>query len=149
MPNKSSTPAAPAAPPTCTICGKGLKTPAAIKAGVGKLCAHNAQLRTPAQWQAHYAKITRATVPTGYVKLSTFKPLIKSKASTIAGLTVTKLVNAIGRDKGAKAPLHPICTPIYVNNVRYVNPWLSTIAGLQAIATGNYKSAPAYKTPPA
>lgn len=103
---------------------------------------HNAQLKTPAQWQAHYAKITRPTVPTGYVKLATFKPLVKSMVATIPGLTVTKVVNAIGRDKGAKPPAHPIAQPIYVNNVRYVNPYLATKAGLTCIATGQWAKAP-------
>ena len=145
MPTKSNTPATPAtpAPVTCNLCGKTLKKGATVKAGIGATCAHNAQLRTPAQWQQHYAKHTSATVPKGFIKLATFKQIVPANVSKIAGLTVSKVVKAIGKDKVASAPLHPICTPVYVNNVRYVNPWLSTPAGLTAIATGNFAKAPA------
>jgi hypothetical protein len=110
---------------------------------MGHTCAKNAQAKTPTQWQAHYAKHTAASIPPGFVKLSTFKQIVPNNAHKIPGLNVNKVVTCIGRDKAAYPPKHKICTPIYVNGVRYVNPWLATQAGLTAIATGNYSQAPA------
>ena len=143
MPTKVvSTTTAPPVPVVCNICGKPLKKGKSVNAGMGTTCAHNASKRTPAQWQAHYAKHTSPTVPTGFVKLASFKPLIAGKKHAIAGLNVNKLVKCIGRDKASNPPTHPICKPTYVNNVRYVNGWLATTAGLTAIATGNFNKAP-------
>ena len=141
MPTKGNTPVTPP-PPICTMCGKVLKTAKSIKAGVGHTCAANAAAKTPAQWQQHAAAHTATAIPKGYVKLATFKQIIPANAHKIPGLNINKLVKAIGRDKAAKPPVHPIAKPTYVNNVRYVHGWLATPAGLAAIASGNWDKAP-------
>ena len=147
MATKGNTPATPppAPPTTCTVCGKVLKNPKSIKNGVGHTCATvqaMPQFATPAAMQAHYAKHTATAIPAGYVKLSTFKQIVPANAHKIAGLNVNKVVTCIGRDRAKNPPKHPICTPTYVNGVRYVHGWLATPAGLQAIATGNWDKAP-------
>ena len=133
------------APVTCTICGKHLKKGATIKAGAGATCLHNAQLKTPAQWQAHYAQQTAPVAPANFVTVASLHRLIVASKHLpqYAGITVSKMVKAIGNDKGAGKLAHIICKPVYVNNVRYVNPWLASPAGLTALATGNFSKAPA------
>ena len=138
----STTKQVPPTPPTCTICGKTLKKGKSITNGVGHTCAQNAAAKTPAQWQAHTAAHTATSIPKGYVKLATFKQIVPANAHKIPGLNINKVVTCIGRDKAAKPPKHAICRPVYVNGIRYVNGWLATQPGLQAIATGNYGKAP-------
>lgn len=136
---------APASPPTCQVCGKTLKNAKSIKAGIGHTCAKVQalpQFATPAATQAHMAKHTAPAIPKGYVKLATFKQIIPANAHKIAGLNVNKLVKHIGSDRAKNPPTHPICKPVYVNGVRYVNGWLATQPGLQALATGNFSQAP-------
>jgi hypothetical protein len=143
--NTPATPAAPAAPATpavCTICGKHTTRAATIAAGMGATCAHmQAQFSTPQALQAHYAALT-GNVPPGYVTLASVGRTIRAQQHNYPGLNVNKLVTAIGRDRAKNSPAHPICKPVYNGRQRYVNGWLATPAGLQAIATGNYSAAP-------
>ena len=140
MPTKSNT---PPTSQTCQFCSKKITKGATVKAGHGARCAAMQKKFTVQQWQAHYKKISVATTPKGYVKVATFKPLVKSNVHKIAGLTVSKVVKAIGTDKGANPPVHPIAQPYYLpNRHRVVHPWLATQAGLTAIATGNFSNAP-------
>ena len=129
---------------SCTICGKTLTREQSVKNEIGHRCdTLIAQGWTGEKLRKHEASQT-GPVPEGYVKLSTFKPLIARKQAKIAGLTVTKLVNVIGKDRGVEPPLHPIAKPIYDSRrTRWVNPWLATDAGLTAIATGDFSKAPA------
>jgi len=147
MPNKSSTTKAPPAPPiTCNICGKKVTKGATIKAGMGSRCAHIAQQYTPAQLAQHYKKLSVASMPKGFIKLAVLDKKVKAQKHNVAGLTITKMVNAIGKDRANKPPAHPIAQPYYLpNRHRVVNAWLATPAGLKAIATGNFSGAP---TPP-
>ncbi len=129
---------------TCSACGKKLTRNASQTAGVGHKCATIAAQYTPAQLQAHYASITGA-VPQGYITVATLDKAIKANKAKYPGLTISKMVKAIGGDRALNAPAHPICKPIY-NGQRYVHGWLATPQGLQAIATGNYAGAPAPAT---
>jgi hypothetical protein len=146
MPTNSNTPAtpapaAPAAPATCPICGKHITRTATLAAGIGATCAHLQARFTPAQLQAHYATLT-GNVPAGYVTVASFKATIPANAHKVPGLTISKLVKAIGGDRATNPLAHPICKPVYNGRQRWVNGWLATPAGLQAIATGNYSKAP-------
>jgi hypothetical protein len=75
--------------------------------------------------------------PVGYIKVAQLHVACKA-----AYVPVNKMVKAIGGDRNLMPVAHPICTPVIVNNVRYVNAWLSTKNGLNAILTGNYAQAP-------
>lgn len=143
MPNKST---APKVPQVCTVCGKKITKVATVQAGQGNRCAHMATRLPAAKMQAHYKKISVASIPTGYVKLATFKPLVANNKHKIAGLTVAKVVKSVGTDRATGPLANPICQPYYLpNRHRIVHGWLATQAGLTAIATGNFSGAP---TPP-
>lgn len=145
MPTKSNTPK-PAAKVVCTTCGKTITKAATVKAGQGSRCTHMAQALPAAKMQAHYKRISVVAMPTGFVKVATFTKLVANNKHKIAGLTVAKVVKAIGTDRATGPLANPICQPYYLpNRHRVVHGWLATQAGLQAIATGNYATAP---TPP-
>ena len=145
MPTKSNT-AKPAAKIVCTTCGKTITKAATLKSGVGSRCQHMQTVLPATKMQAHYKRISVTTMPKGYVKVATFTGLVKSNAHNIAGLTVAKVVKAIGTDRATGPLANPICQPYYLpNRHRVVHGWLATQAGLQAIATGNFSGAP---TPP-
>jgi hypothetical protein len=128
---------------TCTACGKKLTRNASQTAGVGHTCAALAAKFTPAQLQAHYASVT-GNVPQGYIPLATLDKAVKAARAkgTPPGITISKMVKAIGGDRALNAPANPICAPVYNGRQRWVNGWLATPQGLQAIATGNYAHAP-------
>ena len=127
----------------CNVCGKVLKRNASIKAQAGHKCQQLQAKYTPAQLQAHYAGLT-GNVPKGYITVASLhKTIVANKHKPIfAGLTVSKMVKAIGGDRALNAPAHPICKPVYNGRCRWVNGWLATQAGLQALATGNFNKAP-------
>ena len=134
--------AATATPPTvCPVCGKHISRAATVTAGIGAKCAHVQAQFTPAQLQAHYASVT-GSVPQGYIPLATLDKAVKAKKHQYPGLTISKMVKAIGGDRALLPPMHPICKPVYNGRQRWVNGWLATPQGLQAIATGNYTKAP-------
>lgn len=128
--------------PTCTMCGKALPASSITGNTCGPLCAsRQAQGYTPASYAAHKVTISLPVAPAKYITVAALHRFIV--ANPQHGCTVSRMVKCIGGDRGLVAPAHPICTPVYVGNVRYVHPWLGTQAGLQAMATGNYKGAPA------
>lgn len=146
MPNKGKTAATPAAKIVCNYCGKTITKGKTIAQGHGSRCAAMQQKFTPAQLQTHYQKISVPAMPKGYIKVATFKQLVPANVHKVAGLTIAKVVKAIGTDRGANPPVHPVAQPYYLpNRHRIVFGWLGTPAGLQAIATGNFDNAP---TPP-
>jgi len=117
----------------CKVCGKTLTNPTTASAGIGHLCAKG----LPAN------RVVVASIPAGYITLANLGRTLRAQKATIAGLTISKLVRAIGNDKGTAQPANPIAQPLYCNGQRYVNPWLGTKAGLQAIASNNWAKAPA------
>ena len=125
----------------CAVCGKHITRATTVTAGIGHKCAQLQATYTPAQLQAHYASVT-GNVPQGYIPLATLDKTVKAKKHAIPGLTISKMVKAIGGDRALNAPVHPICAPVYNGRQRWVNGWLATPAGLTAIATGNYAKAP-------
>lgn len=129
---------------TCTICGKTLTRKQSVDNGIGHRCdSLIAQGWTGEKLQKHEASQT-GKIPEGYVKVSTFHQIVPRKVSAIPGLTISKVVKAIGKDRAVEPPLHPIARPIYDSRrTRWVNPWLATDAGLTAIATGDFSKAPA------
>ena len=128
----------------CRGCGKTLSSAEAIKAGVGGLCAqHDANGLDAQALQAHRLSMTVNTAPDGFIKLAVLDKLVKAKRATMPGLTITRMVNAIGKDRGLVPPLHEIARPVYLpNGHRWVNGWLATKPGLEAIRTGDFSKAP-------
>jgi len=130
-----------AANPVCQYCGKHVSRHTSIANLAGGKCVTLAANYTPAALQAHYASVT-GNVPAGYIPLATLDKAVKAHKATIPGLTIAKMVKAIGGDRALLPPAHPICKPVYNGRQRYVNGWLNTPAGLQAIASSNYSKAP-------
>src|SRR3989337_2771922 len=64
-----------------------------------------------AQLQAHYASVT-GNVPAGYIPLATLDKAVKAHKATIPGLTIAKMVKAIGGDRALQPPVNPICKPV-------------------------------------
>lgn len=130
----------------CTVCGKTVTKGATIKAGHGTRCAAIQKQFTPQQLQTHYKKISVAAMPKGFIKVAALDKAVKANAHNVPGLTISKMVNAIGKDRANNPPANPIAQPYYLpNRHRVVHGWLATPAGLQAIATGQWDKAP---TPP-
>jgi hypothetical protein len=93
--------------------------------------------------QNHYAKISVTATPQGYIKVAQLHKTILAQKHKIAGLTISKMVKAIGSDRASNPPSNPIAQPYYLpNRHRVVNAWLATPQGLQATATGNWDNAP-------
>lgn len=141
---KSNTPATPTPPKvTCQYCGKTITKSKTLAAGCGTRCATIAAQYTPAQLAQHYKKLSVAVTPPNFIKVGALDKVVKNAKHKVAGLTITKMVNAIGKDRGNLPPKHPIAQPYYLpNRHRVVHKWLATPAGLQAIATGNFDKAP-------
>jgi hypothetical protein len=127
----------------CTICGKTLTREKSVKAEIGHRCdTLIAEGWTGEKLTKHYAKVTGA-IPEGYIKVADLHRKIDDQKANIVGLTVSKMVKAIGKDRAIEGPAHAIATPIYDNRrTRWVNPWLATKDGLTAIATGDFSKAP-------
>jgi hypothetical protein len=142
MATNSKTQKAPAQPTVCVYCGKTIKRAKSVGAGCGSKCAAIAAKYTPAQLQTH-ALAQVGTVPSGYITVASLHRTIVSKKHSVPGLNVNKMVRAIGGDRALNTPVHAIAKPIYNGRQRWVNPWLATPAGLNAIATGQWAKAPA------
>ena len=145
MPNKAvSKTQPPAVKITCQYCGKTLTKGATIDNGCGTRCATIAkQFAKTGSMQAHYKRISIAIMPAGFITVGALDKVVKAQKHKVAGLTITKMVNAMGKDRGNLPPTHPIAQPYYLpNRHRVVHGWLATPAGLQAMATGNFDKAP-------
>ena len=131
-------------PVTCTICGKTLTRKQSQDNEMGSRCDHLIQEGwTGEKLQKHQAAQT-GKIPDGYVKLATFKQIVPANVTKVPGLTISKVVKAVGKDRAVEPPLHAIARPIYDSRrTRWVNPWLASKDGLTAIATGDFSKAPA------
>lgn len=129
---------------TCEICGKTLTREQSQEAGMGHRCETLRQQGWDAKkLQTHYAKLRVDEVPEGYIKVAQLHKTINRERANIPGLTVSKMVRAIGRDRAIEGPAHPIAKPVYdQRNHRWVNEWLATKEGLTAIATNDWSKAP-------
>ena len=117
----------------CPKCGK----PTPKSGGIGHRCLQ-------VQAAAGKTYYVYGQPPVGYISLQNCWQLQKAHhaKSPVAGFTKSKLVQAIGTDRGILPPAHAICT-VYFAGQRFVHPWLATVLGMQAIASGNYSKAPA------
>jgi hypothetical protein len=124
--------------PVCAVCGKPLAMRNAGKT-CGALCANRlANGQTAQVCASAKAAFSMATVPTGYVSLTG----IVNPACKAAFVPISHLVKFTGGDRVMGQIPHAVCVPVYVNGTRYVNGWLATKAGLQALQTGNFAQAP-------
>ena len=128
----------------CQGCGKLLTNATAQEAGIGKLCEHRVASGYDATTLAeHRASMTVQVIPDGYMKLARLGDKVRANQHKLLGLTVTKLVNAIGKDRSLEPAIHPICTPIYdPRGTRWVRDWLGTPAGLKALQLSDFTKAP-------
>lgn len=128
---------------TCKVCGKTLTREQSVTELIGHRCETLLKRGYDTKKLAvHYAKAT-GTIPEGYVTVASLDRLIKNKRHAYPGLTITRMVNAIGKDRAVDPPLHPIARPIYdARRWRWINEWLTTDAGLKAIASGDFSKAP-------
>lgn len=130
----------------CQICGKTLTRAKSVEAQIGHRCdTLQAQGWDAKKLEDHYTANTGAP-PDGYIKVADLHRKIDATGN-IPGLTVSKMVKAIGKDRAVEPPLHPIAKPVYDSRrTRWVDPWLATKAGLTAIATGDFSNAPEPKS---
>ena len=122
----------------CTVCGKpltGNKT-------CGALCAkRQANGQTNVSIAQRKQALSANVPPVGYIKVAQLHVICANNFVPIA-----RMVKCIGGDRAMYPVAHAICTPVYVNNTRWVNGWLGTKAGLQAMLTGNFSTAPTTAT---
>ena len=147
MPNKSTGKAQnaqkPKPPIVCQYCGKKLTKATSVSNVHGTRCAKIQAQFTPAKLQSHYAKISVAITPQGFITVGNLHKTIVAKKHNVPGLTIAKMVKGFGTDRAATPPVHPIMQVYYLpNRHRVINGWLATTAGLQAMATGNFDNAP-------
>lgn len=117
----------------CVRCGKTLKAEGSITTGEGSLCAKHL---TP-------KRIEMPVEPKGYLKVEALARKLESLRKSGKNVpSINRMVTCLGRDCGYNAPIHPICTPVYVRRVRYVHPWLFTEAGMKAMLTSDFAKAP-------
>ena len=109
--------------PACSVCGKPLSDPESVKAGIGPLC--RAKGWTKEMWQAKMAELKSDTVPEGFVKLSEVADLCRKENTP-----VSRLVRAVGGDRGMEEPAHPKFKVMYVGRARYLDPWVTSEEGL-------------------
>jgi hypothetical protein len=125
--------------PACSVCGKPLTDPESVKAGIGPLC--RAKGWTKEMWQAKMAELKSDTVPEGFVKLSEVADLCRKE-----NIPVSRLVRAVGGDRGMEEPAHPKFKVMYVGRARYLDPWVVTEEGLNLMRDPNLgKPAPEKK----
>jgi len=127
-------------PQVCRICGK----PTPKSGDIGHVCARlEARGFTPTRLAERRQELTVAELPKGMIKVADLHRKIDTVKHQFPGLSVNRMVTAIGRDRCPTGPVHPICTPSYdAHGVRWVNAWLATNAGLKAIASGDFSKAP-------
>ena len=127
----------------CTYCGKTITKGKTVAQGHGTRCAAIAKQFTPAQLANHYKARSVAVTPKGFITVGSLDKTVKAAKHKIAGLTITRMVNAFGKDRASNPPVNPIAKVYYLpNRHRVVHGWLATPQGLQAIATGNWDNAP-------
>lgn len=131
----------------CEICGKILTNDKSVERERGHLCNRLIERGYDAKKLAdHRQSMTVKEIPADYVKLSDAGKIVRAKKDSVPGLSVNKLVTAIGRDRTLSGAVHPIATPLYDSRGhRWINPWLMTKDGLQAIASQDFSKAPATK----
>jgi hypothetical protein len=83
-------------------------------------------------------------IPACFVTVGAVDKAVKANRNTMAGLSINRFVRAMGGDRKNKCtPAHASITPIYdMAGKRWVHKVYLTKAGLQALATGDYKAMP-------
>lgn len=128
----------------CQFCGKKLTKGVSVKNLHGTRCAAmQKRFANVATMQTHYAKISVAVAPQGFITVGSLHKVIVAQKHNVPGLTIAKMVKGFGTDRASKPPTNPIMQVYYLpNRHRVINGWLATKPGLQAIATGNFDNAP-------
>jgi hypothetical protein len=133
----------------CSVCNRPLSDKNG--SGMGHLCArYIARGLTSEKLAERLSELTVEKVPAGYIKVADLDRKIKSLKGKFPGLTVNRMVTAIGRDRCPTGPVHPIAQVLYDRSrTRWVNGWLGTQSGLKAIATLDFSKAPKAPAPKA
>lgn len=116
----------------CLRCGKTLVRDTSIEREEGDLCSHlyDELGHTQESLREIRAKATVQAVPEHMIKIAALHRICVSK-----GIPVSRMVVAIGGDRGLNAPADKRLKPIYVGNARYVSDWAATAEGLALIAS--------------
>jgi hypothetical protein len=138
----------------CANCGKVLTNSVSITNAQGHKCLAITGNFTAAQLQAHKAHKTLPSVPVGYIKTALLHKKVQAAKNAGLAVSISKMVSAFGGDRGISPqgtptkPIHVVYNFWYVqgHKARYIHAWCGTQAGLQALASGNFTSAP---SPPA
>lgn len=116
----------------CLRCGKILVRDTSVEREEGDLCSHlyDELGHTVESLRAVRAAATVAAVPEKMIKIAALHRICVSK-----GIPVSRMVTAIGGDRGLNAPADKRLKPIYVGNARYVSDWAATPEGLALISS--------------
>jgi hypothetical protein len=127
----------------CSVCGKTLTRAQSITGSCGKLCAmRKAQGTTLATLAVNKQKFTITAAQASNAKLFISVAQLHRACVNTSLCTVSKMLKAMGGDTAMATPLHPIAQVFWCNGQRYVNSWLATQTGLNAMYTGNFSKAP-------
>jgi hypothetical protein len=133
----------------CLDCGKTLVRDVCVEREEGDLCAHYRE-KYGEGMKDHFATV-KASLSASEVPLNWIKVAVLHKICERNDIAVTRMVNAMGKDRGLSEPLHPKFKPLYVGNARWLDPWCASKEGLDFLrAMGDNKStvkAVAKKTP--
>jgi hypothetical protein len=113
--------------PRCLVCNKPLTDPESIAQGVGPLC--RAKGWTKEVVAAKMAELKKTEVPEGWIKLAAVADRLRTE-----NIPVSRLVRAVGGDRGMEDPISPAFQVIYVGRARYLSPEVISPEGLTILA---------------
>jgi hypothetical protein len=116
--------------PRCLVCNKPLTDPESVALGVGPLC--HAKGWTKESVAAKMADLKKTEVPEGWIKLAAVADRCRAEE-----IPVSRLVRAVGGDRGMEDPIKPMFQVIYVGRARYLSPETISPEGLAILAQRN------------
>lgn len=130
----------------CTFCNKVLTRVGTTETGHGARCAQVQKVLSGKSIHSLKLVDPRIKDNKNYIKVADLHRMIDARKAVVGGLSVNKMVQALGGDrvvnaKGAKnASTSVVITPIYagIKGTRFVHRWCSTITGMRAIANGDF-----------
>jgi hypothetical protein len=118
----------------CEVCGKTLTRESSVEGAHGAYCASLlARGLTRARRVEIVQDLTREEVPVvedgpfagqAYVKVAALHKTLQRE-----GIPVNRMVRAFGGDGVVNEPLHPLFTPVYCGNSRWLHPWCASPEG--------------------
>jgi hypothetical protein len=124
--------AAVPAPVKCRICGKILTDPDSMVKGIGPECESKGY--TPEAIAAKKAELSGETVPEGWIKIGVACDRLREM-----GIPHTRLVAAVGGDRGMGTLLNETFRPLYVGRQRWLHPEIFSETNLELLKAGARK----------